>query len=256
MMTSAVGAAQSLPRGRDRIVSPLRGWTRFLPFPRADALGYLLVAPTALGHLDHGGIDRPDSQLKRRSFWRGGCLKRISASLTMAAAMAVSFPPVSRADEDPAKALQAEFQSAKASLATGDLPSAEKHYLDTVVLGLRQLAQLSLSEGQTDQAAGYLDSALKLKPDDSETQVATASVLFRKGEVGKAKALLKSVVAKEPNHARARGLLGRIYVFEGDPEHAIEELRASINLHDDFETSYFLGLAFLTAKKLPEASAL
>src|SRR5215475_1632770 len=182
--------------------------------------------------------------------------KRVLVNILLSAAMALSLPHVSRAAEDPAKALQREFQSAKASLATGDLPSAEKHYLDTVALGLRQLAQLSLSEGQTDQAAGYLDSALKLKPDDSETQVATASVLFRKGEVGKAKALLKSVVAKEPNHARARGLLGRIYVFEGDPEHAIEELKASVNLQDDFETSYFLGLAYLTAKKLPEASAL
>jgi tetratricopeptide (TPR) repeat protein len=192
----------------------------------------------------------------KRDISLDGPLKRISANFVVAAALAVSFPCVSRAAEDPAKALQAVFQAAKASLAAGDLHAAENHYLDTVALGLRQLAQLSLSEGQTDQAAGYLDSALNLKPDDGETEVAAAGVLFRKGDVGKAKALLKSVVAKEPRHARARGLLGRIYVFEGDPEHAIVELKASVNLQDDFETSYFLGLAYLTAKKLPEASAL
>jgi tetratricopeptide (TPR) repeat protein len=171
------------------------------------------------------------------------------------AAMLVAFPSFSRAADDPAKALQAQFEAAKASVAAGDLASAENHYLDTVALGLRQLAQLSLSQGQIDQASGYLDAALKLTPDDAESQVAAAGIWFRKGEVAKAKTLLKSVVAKEPKHARALGLLGRIYVFEGDSEQAIQELQASLDLEDDFETAYFLGIAYLNARKLPEASA-
>ncbi len=182
-------------------------------------------------------------------------LKRVRSSLTMAAAFAASFLPSSRAADNPAKALQAEFESAKASLAAGDLASAENHYKDTITLGLRQLAQLSLSVEQTDQAAAYLDYALKLKPGDVESQVAAADVWFRKGEVGKAKALLKSVVAKQPNHARARSLLGRIYVFDGDSDNAIQELRASVDLEYDFETGYFLGIAYLKARKLSEASA-
>ncbi|HTD23491.1 MAG TPA: tetratricopeptide repeat protein [Terriglobales bacterium] len=182
-------------------------------------------------------------------------MKRISASLMVIATLAASFPRASRAADNPAKTLQAEFQAAKASLASGDLASAENHYIDTIVLGLRQIAHLSLSLGETDQAAAYLDSALKLKPGDVETQVDAAGVCFRKGEADKAKELLKSVVAKEPNHARARGLLGRIYVFEGDSDSAIQELKASLDAEDDFETGYFLGIAYLTAKKLPEASA-
>src|SRR5215831_7934211 len=182
-------------------------------------------------------------------------LRRVPLNLAVVAVLAASFPGVSRAADDPAKALQVEFQAAKDSLAAGDLGSAENHYRHTVALGLRQLAQLSLSLGQTDQAAIYLDSALKLKPDDVETQVAAAGVWFRQGEVSKAKVVLKSVVAKEPGHARARGLLGRIYVFEGDSDRAIQELKASLDLENDFETGYFLGIAYLTAKKLPEASA-
>jgi len=182
-------------------------------------------------------------------------LKRVSASLTVIAALAASFLPASRAADNPAKALEAEFQAAKASLAAGDLASAENHYIDAGVLGLRQLAQLSLSLGQSDQAAGYIDSALRLKPGDVETQVDGAGVCFRKGEVGKAKALLESVVAKQPNHARARSLLGRIYVFEGDSDKAVQELKASVDLEDDFETGYFLGIAYLKARKLAEALA-
>src|SRR5262249_52737156 len=182
-------------------------------------------------------------------------LRRVPLNLVVAAALVASFPGVSGAADDPSKALQTEFQAAKASLAAGDLASAENHYRETIALGLRQVAQLSLSLGQTGQAAGYLGAALKLKPDDTETQVAAAAVWFRHGEVAKAKALLKSVVAKEPSHARARGLLGRIFVFEGDPDNAIRELKVSVDLENDFETAYFLGIAYLTARKLPEASA-
>ncbi len=192
--------------------------------------------------------------VRKRVIFLNGLLKRLPP-LTVVAALAASFLPASRAADNPAKALQAEFEAAKASLAAGDLASAENHYTEAVTLGLHQVAQLSLSAGQTDQAAAYLDYALRLKPGDVETQVDAAGVWFRKGEVSKAKAMLKSVVAKQPGHARARGLLGRIYVFEGDSDNAIQELKASVDLEDDFETGYFLGIAYLKARKLAEASA-
>jgi tetratricopeptide (TPR) repeat protein len=179
-------------------------------------------------------------------------LRRVPASL---AAMALLSLPSIRAAENPAKALQRQFEAAKASLAAGDLASTESHYIDTVALGLRQVAQLCVSEGKMDQAAAYLDSALKLKSDDAETQVEAAGIWFRKGEVSKAKEMLKSVVAKQPSNAGARGLLGRIYMFDGDSDEAIQELKASVDLEDDFETGYFLGIAFLKGKKLDAAVA-
>src|SRR5215510_10071796 len=195
-------------------------------------------------------------QCRKRAVPLNGLLKRISASAALVAlALAASLSGSSRADDDFAKVLQTEFEAVKASLSAGDLASAEKHYIGAISLGLRQTAQLSLSLGHADEAAADLDSALKLKPDDIQTQVDAVAVWFRRGEVGRAKPLLKSILAKEPSHARARGLLGRIYVFEGDSESAIRELKASIDLQDDFETAYFLGIAYLTAKKVPEASA-
>src|SRR5262249_21181825 len=149
-------------------------------------------------------------------------LRRVPVNLVM---MVLLTTPSIRAAENPAKALQTQFEAAKTSLAAGDLASAESRYIDAVTLGLRQVAQLSISEAQVDQAATYLDSALKLKSDDAETQVDAAGLWFRKGEVSKAKEMLKSAVAKQPNHARARGLLGRVYLFEGDSDDAITELK-------------------------------
>ena len=163
--------------------------------------------------------------------------------------------PAARADDNPAKALQAEFDAAKASLTAGDLATAENHYIQAIVLGLRQIAHLALSEGQTDQAAADLESALRLKPDDTETQLDTAGIWFRKQEAARAETLLKAVLEKEPRNAQAHGLLGRVYVFIGDSDRAIQELKTSVDLADNFESGYFLGIAYLTAKKFPEASA-
>ncbi len=181
-------------------------------------------------------------------------LNRISATLIVFSFLALA-PLLAQTSDNPATAIQTEFQAAKAALAAGDLGAAEAHYVNTISLGLRQLAQISLSLGETDQAAGYLDAALKLNPGDTKTQVDAAGVWFRKGEVAKAKAFLKSVVAKDPRHAQAHGLLGRISLYEGDADNAVQELKTSLDLEDDFETGYFLGIAYLTAKKLPEASS-
>jgi tetratricopeptide (TPR) repeat protein len=180
-----------------------------------------------------------------------------TSGLTIIAALILAASCFQRihAADDLAKSLQSQFESAKSSLAAGDLASAESHYIDTITLGLRQLAQLSLSLGQVDQAAADLESALRLKPDDIETQLDAAGVFFRKGQAGKAKSLLKSILEKQPENARAHGLLGRVYVYEGDSESAIIELKTSVDLSDDFESGYFLGIAYLTAKKLPEAAA-
>jgi len=198
----------------------------------------------------------PVPLFRERAGFLLGLWKRALSSLLVPAALVASFPLPIQATDDPAKTLQAEFAAAKASLGAGDVAAAQNQYIDAVVLGLRQLAQLDLSVDKTDQAAAYLDYALKLKPADVEAQVDAAGISFRKGEVAKAEALLKSVVAANPaDHPRAHGLLGRIYLFEGDFDNAIQELKASVDLQDDFEAAYFLGVAYLKARKLSEASA-
>jgi len=181
--------------------------------------------------------------------------KCLASALAIMATVAVSLAAPAQTADDPSKALRSEFEAAKASVGAGQLASAQSHYIDAIVLGLRQIAQLSLSAGQVDQAAVDLNSALSLKPDDIEAQTAAAEVFFRKGDVNQAKTMLKSVVAQHPSNARARGLLGRVYVIEEDADNAIAELKASVDLEDDFETSYFLGIAYLKAHKLEEASA-
>jgi tetratricopeptide (TPR) repeat protein len=158
--------------------------------------------------------------------------------------------------EEPAAVLKRTFESAKTALESGDITEAEHRYHQTIALGLRQLATLSISESRFEQATRELDQALKFSPDDSQLAADAAVAWFRAGNVKKARELAESAVAANPRDARAQNALGRINLYRADYEGAIRSLQASVALVDDFETSYFLGLSYLKAKRAPEAQQL
>lgn len=157
------------------------------------------------------------------------------------------------AADDPGAALKRAFDSAKSALASGNLSRAEHHYAETIALGLRQVANLSVSESRFEEATHELEEALKFAPADSEITTDAAVASFRAGDLKKARQLAESVVAADPRHARAQNVLGRIDLYRGDFESAIRDLQASVALSNDFETSYFLGVAYLKAKRFTDA---
>lgn len=177
------------------------------------------------------------------------------ACIVAAVALTLSVVPATWASDGPGEALRREFETAKASLATGNLEQAESGYRQTIALGLRQLGNLSISEEQFEQATHFLDEAVKLTPADADLQVEASIAWFRRGDAQKATELVRAVLAEHPDNARAHNVLGRIDIFKGDLERSIEELKKAVALQDDFETSFFLGVAYLKAKKLPEAAA-
>ena len=158
-----------------------------------------------------------------------------------------------RPAEDPAVLLKHNFESAKSALASGDLAEAEHRYNQTIALGLRQVANISVSESRFDEATREFDQALKFAPTDPDIAVEAAIAWFRAGNLEKARQLAQAVVAGHPRHARAQDVLGRIELYRGDFPAAIRHLQDAIALNNDFETSYFLGLAYLKAKRLTDA---
>jgi tetratricopeptide (TPR) repeat protein len=182
-------------------------------------------------------------------------LSRRLEAIVLVFALSVSLVRVTWASDNPGEALRKQFEAAKASLAAGNLGQAESGYRQTIALGLRQLGNLSISEEQFEQATHLLDEAVKLTPADADLQVEDGIAWFRKGDPQKATELVQAVLAVHPEDARAHNVLGRINLFKGDTEGSIKELKAAVALQDDFETSYFLGIAYLKAKKISEASA-
>ena len=160
------------------------------------------------------------------------------------------------AAENPGEALQRQFAAAKSALAAGNLLNAENDFRLTIGLGLRQLGNLAISEQQFDQATTLLDQAVKFSPEDATLQIEDAIAWFRKGDANKATEMIQSVLRAHPDNARAHNVLGRLYLFNGDADPAITELQKAVALQDDFETAYFLGIAFLRAKKTSEAADL
>ena len=164
-----------------------------------------------------------------------------------------AFVVTTRPADDPATQLKRNFESAKSALSAGDLSEAERRYNQVIALGLRQLGNLSASESRFDEATRELDEALKFAPGDPDITVDAAIAWFRAGEVQKARQLAQTVAHSNPRNARAQNVLGRIDLYRGDFPAAIGDLQAAIALDDDFETSYFLGIAYLRAKHFTDA---
>src|SRR5260370_2475161 len=160
---------------------------------------------------------------------------------------------MARPGDEPGALLKHNFESAKSALAAGNPFEAERHYNRTVALGLRQLANLSIAELRFDEATRELDEALRFAPGDPDIGIDAAVAWFRSGDVQRARQLAQSVVAANPRHARAQNVLGRIDLYRGDLDAAIRDLQTSVALDGDFETSYFLGVSYLKAKRFPDA---
>ena len=193
------------------------------------------------------------SSSRPKPFSRGFPLLRCRSKAVLFVVFSALFSVTTRPADDPATLLKRTFESAKSALAAGDLSEAERHYNQTIALGLRQLATLSVSESRFDEATRELDEALKFAPADPDIAVDAAIAWFRAGDVTRARQLALSVVANNPRHARAQSVLGRIDLYRGDFPAAIRDLQASVALDADFETSYFLGIAYLKAKRFTDA---
>ena len=183
----------------------------------------------------------------------GPAMLHYFSSVVLLLVFSAAFAVTTRSADDPATLLKHNFESAKSALSAGDLSEAERHYNQVIALGLRQLGNLSASESNFGQAARELDEAMKFAPGDPDITVDAAVACFRAGDMKKARQLAQSVVAAYPRHARAQNVLGRIDLYRGDFDTAIRNLQASVALEADFESSYFLGIAYLKAKRLADA---
>jgi tetratricopeptide (TPR) repeat protein len=155
--------------------------------------------------------------------------------------------------EEPAGLLKHTFEAAKAALAAGDQDEAVRQFHKTIAIGLRQVANLAVSESRFAEAQRELDEALRFAPADPDITVDAALASFRAGDVKKARQLAFSVVEKNPHDVRAQNVLGRIDLYVGDFTEAIQDLKAAMAQNEEFETSYFLGLAYLKAKQFSDA---
>ena len=113
---------------------------------------------------------------------------------------------------------------------------------------------LLAQQGRTNEALGFFDRALALKPTPGARHN-RAQALFALGRLREAKLELDTVVAAQPDLHAAWSLLGSVLSAQGDAK-AEQAYRRALMLRPDHpETHYNLGVFFLERGRLEEAIA-
>jgi len=193
---------------------------------------------------------------------------RISRGTFLAAALAIAMPafaaqkPAKRAKSaarstapTPRSAMaktdtaQQHFDSAQTYQLAGDFDRAAKQYRRAIAIGLDHLGNLRAARQDYPGAEQLLQQAMAADPDDPDPAVDLAITELYSGDMPKAETDAKTVLQKNPDHFRARALLGKIDFLQGNYQAAADELHAALGLATDFDIAYSLALADLELKK-------
>jgi tetratricopeptide (TPR) repeat protein len=101
-----------------------------------------------------------------------------------------------------------------------------------------------------------LQQALSADPENPDPAVDLAITKLYSGDMAKAETDAKAVLQKNPEHVRARVLLGKIHFLQGNYQAAADELQAALALSTDFDLAYSIALADLELKKISLATVL
>ena len=151
---------------------------------------------------------------------------------------------------------QQHFDSAQTFQVAGDFEGAAKEYRQAIAIGLDHLGNLRAARHDYPGAEQLLRQALAAYPGDPDPAVDLAITELYSGDIPKAEMDAKAVVQKNPDHVRARVLLGKIEFLEGNYQTAADDLQVALALATDSDVAYSLALADLELKKISLATVL
>jgi tetratricopeptide (TPR) repeat protein len=217
----------------------------------------------------------------------------LTGGAAQAAPVLKSPPTGSAAATTPARAA---YEQALSALATGDSTAAEKSFREAIRLDSKfaapflGMAELAFAGKRLDEAASWIEQAVKAQPADAHVQasygrllvlrkklpeaeaafrraiaadprlvrprVDLADVLAARGDLGKAAVQYEEVVAIDPQHAGARFGLGEVLLRQGKPDAAVAAFkRARDQFPDNPMPRLGLARAELARKNADEAMA-
>jgi tetratricopeptide (TPR) repeat protein len=93
--------------------------------------------------------------------------------------------------------------------------------------------QAFLSAGNFEKARVEFRNALQIAPTDSAARYENGVVAEKMGNLREAAQFYQSAIDTDADNVRARNGLGRIYVFAGAPDKALETVKPSLDKHPD-----------------------
>jgi predicted Zn-dependent protease len=123
------------------------------------------------------------------------------------------------------------------------------------------LAVAMMESGAVDDAIKLLREQTRRTPNDSRVNLTLAQALLQKdsspAELREAQALLRSVIARQPDNARAYALLGKLYLRREETAKAGQVLQTAIHLEPaDRNSTYQLMTVYRKQGRIKEAAAL
>jgi cytochrome c-type biogenesis protein CcmH/NrfG len=95
------------------------------------------------------------------------------------------------------------------------------------VTALMQIGQLELTAGNTSEAAGYLQRAYELRPQDPTIALAYSEALERNHELPQAREVLETSLKSHPDQFSFHLQPGRVYFRSNDLKSAATQLEAA-----------------------------
>lgn len=141
--------------------------------------------------------------------------------------------------------LQQHYDAARTFQLSGDQEHASPEFSAFLTGALRSSAKASVELGDFNRAANLFDQALLISPNDAETRLDYAQMLFQQEELPEARAAAEKVLASSPDNARAHSLLGQILFAQKDYKVAREYLEAAVVAAPSFDTGYLLGITYI-----------
>ena len=140
---------------------------------------------------------------------------------------------------DPGQALDAFAQAAKL-----DPNNPEPHMSAGMILE---------KQSRLDAAAAEYEAAAKLDPKPIEPLVALSVVYTKQQKYSQAEAVLRKLLAAEPENQTVRVQLGRILAAEGKNDEAAQLLASSVKASGDPHAELELGTLYVRAGRYPDA---
>lgn len=169
---------------------------------------------------------------------------------------AKSSAPATKSTAPNTDAAQQHFDSAQTYQLAGDFEAAAKEYRRAIAVGLDHLGNLRNARHDYTGAEKLLQQALAADPENPDPAVDLAITELYSGDIPKAETDAKAVLQKNSDHVRARVLVGKIHLLQGNYQAAADELQAALALATDFDVAYSLALADLELKKISLATVL
>lgn len=123
------------------------------------------------------------------------------------------------------------------------------------------LAVAMMQMGAADEAIKHLRQQLQRTPKDAQVSLMLAQALLQKdsspAELKEAHTILRTLIVRQPDNARAHSLLGKIYLRQNDSVSAARALEMAIKLDPaDRNSTYQLMTVYRKQGRVKEAAAL